>query len=260
MRKISFAVALSALTLLPTAPVLAQDLKDILGGVAGAVINQEIDRTSYAQAQQQNTLAAYREYLARFPNGAYRVQAERAIAALGGGAVAPVTPTPQPTPLPTTAASVEANLGLSRSDRITLQRQLSGLGYDTGTADGLWGRNTRAAISRWQTANSFSATGYLNSEQVATIRRQAGPATPVTPPASTADDQVEERLLALTVAERRQMQMALTSLGYSTRGADGVFGANTRRAIQAWQTAQGERVSGYLTADQVREIRRQAGL
>ncbi len=41
-------------------------------------------------------------------------------------------------------------------------------------------------------------------------------------------------------------------------GLDGVFGRNTRAAILGWQRDEGE-VMGYLTADQVRELRVEAG-
>jgi peptidoglycan hydrolase-like protein with peptidoglycan-binding domain len=51
----------------------------------------------------------------------------------------------------------------------------------------------------------------------------------------------------------------MTLLGYSIRGVDGSFGANTRRALALWQRDEGVRVSGYLTADQLRALRRQTG-
>lgn len=262
MRKTTTALAVTLLFAAPILPAHAQNLGDIISGVAGAVINQELDRNTFAAAQQQNTIAAYRNYLTRFPSGAYRQNAELAIAALTAAAApatpAPVTPAPI-TPAPTTAAGVEAALGLTRTDRILLQQQLTSLGYDAGVADGLWGRNTRNAISRWQSANKFTGSGYVTSEQVQLIRRQAGGVT-VPPAGGTADDQMEERLLGLTLAERRDVQRGLTALGYSTRGTDGVFGTNTRRAISAWQAAKGERQSGYLTADQLRALRVEAGI
>jgi formylglycine-generating enzyme required for sulfatase activity len=46
------------------------------------------------------------------------------------------------------------------------------------------------------------------------------------------------------------VQEALTALGYDTRGTDGVFGANTRRAIIGWQRKKGEEPTGYLTSSQ----------
>jgi peptidoglycan hydrolase-like protein with peptidoglycan-binding domain len=50
----------------------------------------------------------------------------------------------------------------------------------------------------------------------------------------------------------------LTLLGYDTRWIDGSIGPNTRRALAMWQQNQGQRASGYLTADQVRLLLRQS--
>jgi peptidoglycan hydrolase-like protein with peptidoglycan-binding domain len=56
-----------------------------------------------------------------------------------------------------------------------------------------------------------------------------------------------------------EVQRRLTRLGYSTGGVDGSFGLNTRRALSAWQRDEGLRATGYMTADQLRELRRQTG-
>lgn len=274
MRRSSLGLALGLALFAPMTPAMAQqELRDIISGVAGALLEQEMDKTAYAEAQNRNTAAAYRSYLQRFPKGAFRGDAERALVRLGAVAEPalpqPVpTPEPAPTPVPPpaagvgSAASIEAAIGLSRADRIVLQQQLTKLGYDTGTPDGLWGGNTRDAIRRWQDKNKVTATGYLTARQVATIRQQAGPSpAPGTPPVANpdTDDRIEENLLGLSSAERREIQQRLTTLGYNTRGADGVFGRNTRIALANWQADHGLKVTGYITADQIRELRRRTG-
>lgn len=55
---------------------------------------------------------------------------------------------------------------------------------------------------------------------------------------------------------RHEMQGRLTSLGYDTFGSDGSFGANTRTAISNWQTENGAPVTGYLSGDQIAQIRK----
>lgn len=254
MRKTSLAVMIGS-GLVLGAPAPAQDgFGDIISGVAKGLLTQELDRAAYEEARRADTLRSWRAYLQKYPEGAYRLQAERAIARLGGTATLP-----DPDPIPVTgAAAVEARLGLTRDQRRLIQRQLTALGYDTGGADGLWGRNTREAIRRWQAANRVEATGYVTARQVRLIGEQAG-SRPDIGGDTAADDRLEERLLGLTSAERREIQRRLTLLGYNTRGADGVFGANSRRAIAAWQRDEGLRASGYLTADQIRELRRQTG-
>lgn len=247
---------LLAASLAVATPVNAEpDFGKIVSGIAQSLINQELDRTAFVEAQRLNTVSAYRNYLTKFPKGAFRVNAEQALAKLG----VPVNP------LPTgggyhSAASIEASIGLSRTQRIQIQKQLTAIGYATGVADGLWGTNTRSAIFRWQTANKLAATGYITAQQVNLIAQQAGPGIGTDPVGPVAgNDAVEERLLGLTYAERREVQSRLTSLGYNTGGVDGVFGANTRRALASWQRDEAVRVSGYLTADQLRALRSETG-
>jgi hypothetical protein len=76
--------------------------------------------------------------------------------------------------------------------------------------------------------------------------------TAMAPPTVTAriDPATEETGLNLRPEDRRVVQEALTALDFDTRGTDGVFGANTRRAIISWQRANGEEPTGYLNASQ----------
>ncbi|HZF33019.1 MAG TPA: caspase family protein [Candidatus Angelobacter sp.] len=80
-----------------------------------------------------------------------------------------------------------------------------------------------------------------SSEQVASL---TSPDTTV----PTAEE--DEQNLGLTRQGRSRVQLALTLLGYSTGGTDGVFGTRSRTAISAWQTARAETATGYLTAKQ----------
>jgi peptidoglycan hydrolase-like protein with peptidoglycan-binding domain len=255
MRMYAFPLILAA-GLGSAMPAAAQnDIGDILSGVAQTLMAQQADKTAYLDAQRQNSADAYRTYLTQYPQGAYRANAEAALRKLGASVDAVDPPVGNGT---ASAASVEAAIGLSRADRVELQKQLTSLGYPTGIADGLWGSNTRNAIARWQSANQMTASGYLTARQARLIAEQAGP---VADSGSTVagDDAVEERLLSLTYEERREIQRRLTRLGYSTGRIDGIFGANTRRALASWQRDEGLRASGYITADQLRELRRQTG-
>ena len=334
MRALTLPVML-ATSLALTAPAPAQDLGDVIGGIADSLLQQEMDKQAYIAAQNANTAAAYQNYLKKYPKGAYRVNAERALARLGapvegtaeaaalaearlgittaqkvavqreltrlgyptGGsdgvwgrntrtAIASwqrdrketatgyvteaqlkllaksvvVTPPVDDTPSGTlTAAEIEAALKLTRTQRTTIQKQLTVLGYDAGVADGLWGSKTRIAIKGWQKANKKTQTGYVTAAQVKLIGSQAGSATPAPTPTPTNAAALEESLLELTLAERVDLQRRLTRLGYDPARTDGTFGASTRRAIGEWQADEGEPVTGYLTADQVRLIRVETG-
>ena len=59
-----------------------------------------------------------------------------------------------------------------------------------------------------------------------------------------------EVALRLSPTDRQRIQVALTSLGFDTRGIDGAFGPRTREMIQGWQKARNQPVTGFLTAPQ----------
>ena len=328
MRTLTLPLMLATSLSLTAPMVQAQNLGDVISGIADSLLQQELDKQAFIAAQNANTVTAYQTYLKNHPKGLYRANAEQALAKLGtpidgsvaaaaqaeaalrlttaqkvavqreltrlgystGGAdgvwgrntrsalatwqrdrgdkvtgyataaqvkiLAKVTVVTPPVVDPpagnVTAAQVEADLRLTRAQRTTIQKQLTSLGFDAGVADGLWGSKTRAALAAWQRANKRTATGYATSAQVKLIADQSGKVAP--PPAPTSEAALEEQLLDLSVEERADLQVRLRQLGYESGRTDGTFTTTTRRAIGAWQADEGERVTGYLTADQVRAI------
>ena len=73
------------------------------------------------------------------------------------------------------------------------------------------------------------------------------PQVAVAPPPPEVDPAVEEAQVVATRTRRREVQRALTVLGFNTYGVDGVFGPRTRAAISGFQRAHDFPVSGYLT-------------
>ncbi|MDE0173698.1 MAG: DUF4189 domain-containing protein [Defluviicoccus sp.] len=59
--------------------------------------------------------------------------------------------------------------GLTRGERVRVQRGLAALGFETGPADGMFGPKTRSAIWQWQEAKGLKATGYLTRDQAAAL-------------------------------------------------------------------------------------------
>ena len=57
----------------------------------------------------------------------------------------------------------------------------------------------------------------------------------------------QEAALGLTASDRRLVQFGLAAQGHSPGPADGVFGPATRKALRAWQKAQGRQATGILT-------------
>ena len=67
-----------------------------------------------------------------------------------------------------------------------------------------------------------------------------------------------ELALRLSLADRQHIQVALTSLGFSTNGTDGVFGGYTRDMIAAWQKGHNYPATGFLTGPENEALLRDA--
>ncbi|MFB2594679.1 peptidoglycan-binding protein [Paracoccus sp. p4-l81] len=249
-------IPLAVAAMIAVAPVTAQaEVKpiDLIGGILNAQLQAQLKAAQEPQvweaARQANTAQAYQNYLAAYPHGPNAATAKARLKAMGQAA-------PGTAPAAGNAAATEADLGLSRADRTRIQSRLTALGYNTRGVDGAFGRGTRNAIATWQRDRGDSVTGYLTAAQVKVLN-VGGPATTTTPAPATGTDAAAraEYNLGLSRADRRMVQQQLTGLGYDTRGTDGIFGSGTRRAISNWQNAQGQSVTGYLTADQVRSLR-----
>lgn len=64
------------------------------------------------------------------------------------------------------------------------------------------------------------------------------------------DAEALEAALHLGIADRQRLQVALTALGFDTRGTDGMFGPRSRDMIAGWQKKAGAPATGFLTAAQ----------
>jgi len=59
----------------------------------------------------------------------------------------------------------------------------------------------------------------------------------------------------LRFAERQELQRRLTQAGFNTKGADGIIGPNTIRAIKGFQQSKGLIPDGYASFDLLRRLR-----
>ena len=186
----------------------------------------------------------------RFPKGQYRTNAERALARLGTPVEGSID----------AVAQAEARLGITRTQRVAVQRELTRLGYNTYGADGVWGRNTRRAIATWQRDRGDTVTGYLTAAQLRLLTRGVVVTPPVEePPAGNLSAAQTEAALRLTRAQRTEIQRQLTALGFDAGVADGLWGSRTRAALRSWQRANDLPQTGYATSAQVRLIARPGG-
>ncbi|MBE2274980.1 MAG: lytic murein transglycosylase [Rhodobacteraceae bacterium] len=71
---------------------------------------------------------------------------------------------------PLKAAFGPDRTGLTKADRQQIQRLLTAQGFDTGGSDGVLGPKSRAAISAWQAAHGWPATGEPSLDLLAALR------------------------------------------------------------------------------------------
>jgi hypothetical protein len=69
----------------------------------------------------------------------------------------------------------EDRIGLDKAKRRDVQRQLTGLGFDT-KVNGRFDKPTRAVIARWQAARGYPRTGFLDTVQHQALLAESGSA------------------------------------------------------------------------------------
>jgi peptidoglycan hydrolase-like protein with peptidoglycan-binding domain len=118
------------------------------------------DTAAWQRALAADTEAGYETYLAAFPEGQNAGEARQRLTTIRSE---PFYREKQ----------AETDLSLSRDARREIQRDLSLLGYNTRGIDGIFGRGTRGALTAWQNENGLTASGYLDSDQIARLDAQA---------------------------------------------------------------------------------------
>ncbi len=115
---------------------------------------QEADRAAWARAEAENTVGAYQEYLAAYPDGVFANAARDIIENL----TEPRLTNDQVD----RARAEESRLRLSGVRAQLLELRLRDLGYNPGRLDGVIDGPTRGAIQDYQTDNGLLATGYVD--------------------------------------------------------------------------------------------------
>ena len=106
-----------------------------------------------------------------------------------------------------------------------LQQALIGLGYLTGTADGVYGAKTAEAVKAYQRDFGLSVDGSAGKNTMISIKN-----TVVT------------------------LQSDLSRKGYSTKGIDGIFGGGTKSAVKAYQRAVGIDATGIAGSKTMKKL------
>lgn len=163
-----------------------------------------------------------------------------------GGTTNGGTTTGGTTPDTTDTVTVNATLKLGSrgADVTTLQKRLKTLGYLSGSADGVFGTATEAAVKAFQTANALYSDGIAGPKTLNRINSSDAVGAGSGSSSTTQNDTSTTLKYNMKGMQAiKDMQTRLTALGYYSGSITGNFGDLTLKAVKAFQSANG------LTAD-----------
>lgn len=116
-----------------------------------------LDRDYWDETGARGSIAGYRAYLERYPNGVFATEARGKLAAVE-------TETDN-----SAAIARERALNINPVLRRLIENRLAQLGFNPGDVDGRFDRNTRRAISGYQAQGNLTPTGYLDQATLARL-------------------------------------------------------------------------------------------
>ena len=170
----------------------------------------------------------------------------------GSSATNPTPADATPTPAPAALYS-DLVFGAQGSAVKTMQKRLKELGYLNDTADGIYGKNTAAAVSAFQVNAKLPQNGnYASAEMQQALYAGTAPrvdgtvattppagATPTPTPAPTAIAYTDLTYGMVNNSLVKAMQDKLRELGYFSETSTGNYYTQTRRAVTAYEKARG---------------------
>ncbi|CAN7495743.1 caspase family protein [Pararhizobium sp. LjRoot235] len=109
----------------------------------------------FEKALRINTPRIWKFFLAKHRSGEQSNLARQILSVMEPTALSPLFPTPE---------QAENELALNRTDRSKIQLALAAKGFGAGNADGVFGAQTRRAITDYQKSASITGTGYFNEK------------------------------------------------------------------------------------------------
>ncbi|MCD9185730.1 MAG: peptidoglycan-binding protein [Pyrinomonadaceae bacterium] len=123
-------------------------------------------------------------------------------------------------------------------------------------ADGQWGRNTAAAVRRFQEANNLPATGLMDDRTGRALFNLQTPTTPNPTPTTPTTSNLQRGSRG---AEVERLQNDLIDLGFMTNAQKatgaGIFGPQTEAALKTFQRSAKLEPNGVLTPETTRAMR-----
>ena len=131
----------------------------------------------------------------------------------------------------------------SRGESVkTLQERLNAKGFNAGSVDGIFGKNTQAAVMAFQKANGLAADGIVGKLTWAKLYDT----TAALPAASTATGTQPMVYRGSRGDAVRKLQELLNKKGFDCGAVDGIFGSKTYAAVVAFQKANGLSADGIV--------------
>jgi peptidoglycan hydrolase-like protein with peptidoglycan-binding domain len=113
------------------------------------------ERQIWDSTRAADTAAAYRDYLARYPQGVFAEEARARLDELAGE---------DDNAEARAAKAEEARIAGNGVTRLLVETRLRAAGQDPGRVDGEFDKDTRRAIRRFQRQNDIAVTGFVTQE------------------------------------------------------------------------------------------------
>lgn len=136
--------------------------------------------------------------------------------------------------------------GCTGEDVKAVQTRLKDLGYFSNKIDGSYGSNTITAVMKFQKNNGLTADGLTGQKTYTTLMSSGARTasnTTLQPGSSGTTSSTSRLVLWDTGAEVKEMQKALSKLGYAC-STDGTYGTETQQAVCDFQRINGLTVDG----------------
>lgn len=149
-------------------------LKRYPDGLYAGEAKRELERQGYGSSNEDSdwnrafnadTIRSYEDYMAAYPRGKYRRDAEARIRVLRQNRIE------RPTRDAVNPATAEKALKLSQLDRASLELRLGSLGFNPGFPEGKIDKRARKAIAQFQERAGLTATGYFDRNTVNAIMK-----------------------------------------------------------------------------------------